>query len=171
MYEVGDYIVHPGQGVCEVQGIAEKPQPVYELSPVGMRHPMLITFPVASEDRLRPVLSHDEAVQIINDYPDMAIDTFTASSNALEEEHFKNGIRRGSCKDSVRIAKTFIVRIRQTKAHNKKPPVVYERILKEARQRSLEELSVALDMTPEDVQMLFEQREEPLASFEPEQDN
>jgi hypothetical protein len=58
----------------------------------------------------------------------------------------------------VRIVKTFRVRIAETKARNKKPPVVYERILKEARQRSLEELGVALDMSPEDVQVLFEQR-------------
>ena len=58
----------------------------------------------------------------------------------------------------MRIVKTFRVRIAETKARNKKPPVAYERILKEARQRSLEELGVALDMSPEDVQVLFEQR-------------
>ena len=158
MYEVGDFIVHPGQGVCKVQGVVEKPQPAYELMPIGQRHPMRISFPVASESKLRPVLSHDEAVKIIDGYPEMPIEDYTSKSNALEEEHFKNEIRRGTCLDSVRIVKTFRVRIAETKARNKKPPVVYERILKQARQRSLEELGVALDMSPEDVQMLFEER-------------
>jgi len=58
----------------------------------------------------------------------------------------------------MRIVKTFRLRIAETRARNKKPPVVYERILKQASQRSLEELSCALDMPVDDVRMLFEQR-------------
>ena len=41
------------------------------------------------------------------------------------------------------------------RACNKKPPVVYERILKQARERSLAELAVALDVTPDDVSVMF----------------
>lgn len=155
MYSVGEYIVHPGQGVCRVEGMADKPVEVYLLLPIGQRHPMRISYPVANEQNLRPVLSHDEALEIIEQYPTMTVDGFEAKSNALEEEHYKQEIRRGSCKDSVRIVKTFRHRIAQTKARNKKPPVVYERILKQASQRSLEELSVALEMSIDDVRMLF----------------
>lgn len=156
MYEVGEYIVHPGQGVCKVEGIVEKPHAVYQLMPIGERHPMMITFPVASESKLRPVLSASEAKDIIDQYPSMDVEEFSGRSNALEEEHFKNEIKRGSCRDTVRIVKTFRKRIAETKARNKKPPVLYERILKQASKRSLEELSVALDMTPDDVKSLFD---------------
>lgn len=157
MFEIGEYVVHPGQGVCKVERIDEKPQASYVLQPVGGRNRMLISFPVASEDRLRPILSHDEAVSLIHLYPEMKIDDYTDRSNALEEEHFKSQIKRGTCRDSMRIVKTFIQRIDSVRANNKKPPVVYERILKEARQRSLEELAVALDVTTDDVAELFEQ--------------
>ncbi len=119
---------------------------------------MRISFPVASAGKLRPVLSRDEAEELIAQYPSMQVDNYTDRSNALEEEHFKQEIRKGTCRDSVRIVKTFRYRIAQTKAHNKRPPVVYERILKQASQRSLEELSVALDMSQEDVRLLFEQQ-------------
>lgn len=156
MYEIGEYIVHPGQGVCKVEGIESKPQETYVLQPVGGRNRMKISFPVASEGRLRPILSHDEAVSLIHLYPEMKVDDYTDRSNALEEEHFKSQIKRGTCSDSVRIVKTFIKRIDDVKANNKKPPVIYERILKEARQRSLEELAVALDVTTDDVAELFE---------------
>ena len=88
----------------------------------------------------------------------MQVDNYTDKSNALEEEHFKQEIRQGTCRDSMRIVKTFRLRIAQTRARNKKPPVAYERILKQASQRSLEELSVALEMPVEDVRLLFEQR-------------
>ena len=158
MYSVGEYIVHPGQGVCRVEGLVQEPREVYQLLPIGQRHPMRITYPVALEENLRPVLSHDEAVAIIEQYPTMSVDTFVAKSNALEEEHFKQEIRHGSCEDSVRIVKTFRRRIAETRARNKKPPVVYARILKQASQRSLEELSVALEMTTDDVRMLFESK-------------
>ena len=158
MYEVGDYVVHPGQGVCKVQGVAEEPRAVYELLPIGQRHPMRISFPIASESKLRPVLSHDEAVSIIDGYPEMPVEEFTSRSNALEEEHFKNEIRRGTCLDSVRIVKTFRVRIAETKARNKKPPVAYERILKQATERSVSELAIALDVTQDEVKDLFASR-------------
>lgn len=158
MYEVGEYIVHPGQGVCKVEDVQEKPRAVYQLMPVGQRHPMRISFPIASEAKLRPVLSRKEAEDIIDEYPTMEVEQYQGRSNALEEEHYREEIRHGSCEDSVRIVKTFRQRIAETRSRNKKPPVVYERILKQASKRSLEELAVALDSTPEDVQALFKDR-------------
>ena len=98
----------------------------------------------------------DEAEDIIAQYPTMQVDEFTNKSNALEEEHFRDEIRLGSCRDSVRVVKTFRTRIAEVKARNKKPPVAYERILKQASERSLSELAVALDSTPDDVRVLFE---------------
>jgi CarD family transcriptional regulator len=156
MYQVGEYIVHPGQGVCKVDEIVSEPQETYMLMPVGGRHPMRISFPVSGEARLRPVLSRGEAEELIGEYAQMDTDSFTERSLALEEEHFKNTIRRGTCRDSVRVVKTFRKRIAEVRARNKKPPVAYERILKQASERSLSELAVALGTTQEDVRALFE---------------
>ena len=89
----------------------------------------------------------------------MEPESFQARNNSLEEEHYRNEMRQGSCLDSVRIAKTFQLRIEELSSRNKKPPVAYERILKQARERSLLELAVALDSTPEDVELLFRARE------------
>lgn len=159
MYSVGDYLVHPGQGVCQVQDVTSGSQAVYQLLPIGKRHPVHISFPVANEARLRPVLSRAEAEQIIDDYPTIEIERFRARNNSLEEEHYRTEMRQGSCRDSVRIVKTFRARIDELSARNKKPPVAYERILKEARERSCVELSVALGCTPEDVAMLLRRSE------------
>lgn len=156
MYSVGEYIVHPGQGVCRVEGVGEGPDATYKLLPVGQRHAMHISFPVSNEDRLRPILSAEEAREIIDQYPQMAVDDFTERNNSLEEQHFKQEIRNGSCRDTVRVVKTFALRIAEVEGKNKKAPVAYSRILKSARERSLQELSCALDCTPEDVVALFE---------------
>ena len=155
MYAVGEYVVHPGQGVCRVEDIVDVPTAAYKLMPVGQRRPMLISYPLEGEDRLRPILTREQAQELIDSYADIEADDYTDRSAALEEEHFKAQIKRGTCRDSVRVAKTFRRRIAEVRALNKKPPVVYERILKEAQTRSLSELAVALDTTPEDVAVLF----------------
>ena len=159
MYEVGEYIVHPGQGVCKVEDVIENPEVSYMLMPVGTSNPMRISFPISGENRLRPVLSHDEAQELVDEYTDLSIDDYRSASIALEEQYYRDKIRRGTCLDSVRTVKTFRHRIDESKANNKRPPVVYERILKQAIERSLEELSIALDMSKDDIVSLFESRE------------
>ncbi|MBR2682857.1 MAG: CarD family transcriptional regulator [Atopobiaceae bacterium] len=156
MYEVGEFIVHPGQGVCRVDEVIDTPQQTYMLMPIGTRHPIRISFPVSGEARLRPVVSEDEAKALIDDYAELGLIEYKGRSGALEEEFFRDEIRRGTCRDSVRVVKTFRARIAEVRSRNKKPPVAYERILKQARDRSLAELSVALDMPVEDVVALFE---------------
>ena len=99
--------------------------------------------------------AEDLGMTVIEAFPTLELDPFTAKSNALEEEHFRNEIRQGTCLDAVRIVKTFRARIAQVRANNKKPPVAYERILKHATERSLTELSVALDTTVDDVRDRF----------------
>jgi CarD family transcriptional regulator len=160
MYEVGEYIVHPGQGVCKVEEIVDGPTATYMLLPVGARHPMKISFPVASEGRLRPILTEQQARELIDEYSEMDVEEVSKASSLLEEEHFKNEIRQGTCRDAVRIVKTFRKRIAEARSANKKPPVVYERILKQASERSLEELAVALGSTKDEVRELFESQDE-----------
>lgn len=160
MYKVGQYVVHPGQGVCKVEAIEDEPQATYMLMPVGGRHPMRISFPVASEARLRPVIGRRQAEQIIGEYTELPLEELSSRSNALEEERFKTELRRGSCRDAVRIAKTFRTRIEQVKASNKRPPVAYERIFKQASERSLQELAVAMGVSEDDVVQLLKASEE-----------
>lgn len=157
MYKVGEFVVHPGQGVCRVEDVTQGDDATYQLLPMGQPRPMHISYPVASESRLRPILSAGEARLIIETYSELEQDPFTERSAALEEAHFKKEIRDGSCRDSVRIVKTIKAKIAAAEANNKKAPVAYERILRQARSRSLEELSCALECTKEDVVALFEE--------------
>ena len=156
MYEVGEFIVHPGQGVCRVDEVVDEPQQTYMLMPLMGRHPIRISFPVSGEDRLRPVLSPEEARRIIDEYPSMEPETHTERSNALEEQYYKEEIRQGDCRDSVRIVKTIRLRMDDLQRRGKRPPVAYERVLKRASERSLTELAVALGMTTDDVVALFQ---------------
>jgi CarD family transcriptional regulator len=155
MYELGAYIVHPGQGVCKVDEIVSEPQACYMLLPVGVRNPVRISYPVASEDRLRPIIGAPEAEELIDAYPEMEVDPRRERSIALEEDHFRKAIRQASCAENLRIAKTFHQRMEDVHAQGRKHPVAYERVFKQATDRALMELAVALGIDVEGVRGRF----------------
>ena len=55
----------------------------------------------------------------------MDVDDYADRNNSLEEQHFKQEIRNGSCRDTVRVAKTFLARIAEVEGRNKKAPVAH----------------------------------------------
>ena len=156
MYAAGEHLVHPGQGVCIVDDITGEGEKFYQLIPVGVRNPMRISFPVANEDRLRPVLSRDEAETLIARYDELEVDERSAGSPAAEEERFRDELRRGTCEDAICIIKTIRARIAAAQANKRKAPVAFERVLKHATQRAYVELSIALDCTIDDVAARFD---------------
>lgn len=166
-FRKGDYVVHPGQGVCEVGGIVERPSAagqegtanqaclIYELYPAsGPR--MRICFPVANEAQLRPPVGRREAQALIAEMPRLVDDSFSDPHAWTVEEHYLGGLRQGTCEDALRIAKTMHDLMERAHANGKKPKVCYERIYKTARDRALLELGIALDKTPDEVDTLIE---------------
>lgn len=154
MYAAGEYLVHPGQGVCivdDITGEGAEAERFYQLIPVGVRNPMRISFPVSGEDRLRPVLTREEAEDLISRYGELEIDERTTGSPAAEEDRFRDELRRGNCEDAVCIIKTIRARIVAAQANKRKAPVAFERVLKHATQRAYVELSIALDCSIDDV--------------------
>ena len=158
MRAVGEFCVHPGQGACFIEDMVLEPVRSYVLSPIGQKHPIQIVFPLEQEYRLRDVISQQEALQLVDSYPTIELDTFHVNNASLEESHFRAAIREGLCKDSMSIAKTFRARIEQARTLNKKPPVSHERIFKMATHRYLYELITALGWTVDDIRTVFSSR-------------
>ena len=158
MRAVGEFCVHPGQGVCLVENVVSEPTPAYILSPIGQKHPVQIVFPLDQEFRLRDLMTRDEATNLVDTYPQIELITFHIHNASLEESHFRHAIREGSCKDSISIAKTFRARIDNARSLNKKPPVSHERIFKMASNRGLYELITALNCTVDEIQKVFSSR-------------
>lgn len=157
MFEIGEHVVHPGQGVCTVMGIDEDgaaPMIVLECRQGHAKTRML--YPVAQSDRLHATVSREEAERFIEGYSDMECDPFTERNSSLEETHFKQLIKHGM-PDTMRVAKTMRHRIRDAERRSKKPSSYYARVLKEAHRRSVEELAVALDCTEDDIEARFAQ--------------
>lgn len=164
----GDYVVHPGQGLCSVEGVVKKSGPqeedaasgastsgeFYELFPVtGTR--MRICYPVASEGQLLVPVAAREARELIKGMPAMDDDSFTDPHSWAVEEHFMANIRRGDCGQVLRTLKTMHDRMERAKSHGKKPSASYARIYKAAHERATAELGFALDAEPDRVDSMI----------------
>lgn len=152
MFEIGEHVIHPGQGVCTVMGIDEDgaaPMIVLECRQGHAKTRML--YPVAQSDRLHATVSREEAERFIEGYSDMECDPFTERNSSLEETYFKHQLKLGA-PETLRVAKTMRRRIRDAEKNAKKPSSYYMRVLKEARRRSIEEFAVALDVSEEDAE-------------------
>lgn len=158
MFKVGERVMHPGQGLCTVVGFEDAPVPMLVLETATGRGTTRLLFPAAdAERRLHPPVSRDEALSVIDQYDLLTCDPHTDRNSGQEEAYFKALLKRG-VPDSVRVVKTMRMRIAAAERRDKKPSAYLVRVLKEAQRRSLEELSCALDTTPDAVVAMFVER-------------
>ncbi|QWT18143.1 hypothetical protein KPC83_03170 [Collinsella sp. zg1085] len=150
MFCIGEHIIHPGQGVCRVTGIENTPAPMLLLEAKKGHAKTLMRYPLAQADRLHSCITREEAEHIMATYSEIACDTHTERNSSLEESYFKQQLKKGA-PETVRVLKTMLQRIQDAHNHDKKPSSYYARILKEAHKRSVEELSIALHMSEEEL--------------------
>lgn len=150
MFSIGEHVIHPGQGVCTVLGYEDQPAPMIVLEAKSGHAKTRLMYPVSQLDRLHACIQHDEAEALLDGYADIECDPFTERNSSLEESYFKKQLKLGA-PETVRVAKTMRARIQDAEAHAKKPSSYYNRILKEAHRRSIEELAIALGTSEEEV--------------------
>ena len=157
MFVVGQHVIHPGQGVCTVMGVRDdEPSPMLVLHAKSGRAETHMLYPVSQQNRLHTIISRSEAEELLDNYSEIEVDPFTERNSSLEESHFKQLLKQGA-PETVRVAKTMRSRIANAEDHGKKPSSYYSRILKEAHQRAVEELSVAIGCSEDDLELRIEQ--------------
>lgn len=158
MFEIGEHVIHPGQGVCTVMGFTDGLSPMIILQ-ARQGHAMTrLQFPLANASRLHPCISREDAERLIDGYAELACDPFTERNGGLEEAYFKGRIKLGA-PETLRVAKTMIHRMRDAERAARKPSSYCARVLKEARKRTLEELAIALDVSEDEVDVRLQAAE------------
>ena len=171
-YAAGEYVVHPGQGVCRIAGVVERTVTsgasegvpgqaarvlLYQMSPVADGR-VSISYPVAKEDALRPVMGAAEARSLVEEGPSLASDPFDAPQSWTVRDHFTEVLRKGGCREALAVAKSMHERMHAAVEQGKKPKACYVRLFNEARQRMLDELAVALGMSAAEAEALVCER-------------
>lgn len=157
MYQKGDCIIYGNTGVCRVtdvgvpQGLPEAggERLYYTLSPVYGNGTIYI--PVDSPVFMRPVISREEALDLIDRIPAIKEDTFESRDQRTMAEHYSASLKTHACEDLVQLIKTLYMRSKTLADKGKKPGKTDIQYRKRAEELLHEELAVALGIPVEQV--------------------
>lgn len=156
MFEIGDLVMYGSEGACRVEdikplemsGVADG-QLYYTLQPL-MRDGTIYT-PVAGKVFMRPVISREQALQLIDSIPDIKAQAFISSSMRELNEYYQSAFSSHDCADLIELIMNVYVK-RQTLGQGKKLGQTDEKYMKRAEELLYGEFSIALDIPRDDVQ-------------------
>ena len=164
MYQVGELILYGGTGVCRVAEIISKrftrtePEKLYYvLKPLYSAG--TITTPVENGKVFtRPVISRDEAIELIDMIPGIHAEAYHNSNLQQLENHYRTELESHDCRDLLRLTmSTYQKKIEREQA-KLKFGAVDRRYMERAENLLFGELAVALDIEKDSVQRFIEDR-------------
>ncbi len=156
MYQVGEFIVYGGEGVCQVMDVGKlnipgsaKDKLYYTLSP--LYRDGTIYIPVDSAVFMRPILSREAAQALVRSIPDIEAKQLPSQSLRAANEQYQQLIRSHSCTDMIQLIKTAYQKQQHKHAAGAKPGQMDERYMKRAEDLLYGELAVSLGIPKEQV--------------------
>ena len=166
MYQIGERIIYGSTGVCEIKEIgpleiqgAKKGVDYYTLSPVFQEG--RIFAPVDSSVYIRPVLTRDEALNLIRQIPDINEDIPDDSNPRMLNDYYRVCLKSGDCLDLVRLVRVIYAKEKRAEKKGRHLGQVDERSMKRAEEMLHNELACALGIKPDDVRGFITEMLEP----------
>lgn len=160
-YQVGDYLVHEGSGVCQVVDITDMElmgkgslKTYYIMSPVFKADAKVFTPVDGSSLKLRPVATAEEFQHIIDTID--SIDVIEESNDRLRGERFKAVISEFTPSALASVVKTVLIREWERVAAGKKIMALDEKTLSVAGKKLYEEMAFSMKLDIKEVQETFE---------------
>ena len=157
MFNIGEYIVYGNRGVCEVADVSkmsmsamDKDKLYYTLVPVYARGSKIYSPVDNTKVKIRPVISHDEALELIDNIPDIGY--VEDVDEKKREVVYKDAMKTGKCEELIKVIKTLNRRREIRLAGGKKFTAVDERYFNSARDCLYGELAIALDISVDEVE-------------------
>ncbi len=155
MFEKGAMIIYGSNGVCRVEEVSEmdltgsgNSKLYYTLSQIGRAGGRIYTPTDNEKVVMRPVISRDEALSLIDEIEEM--DVLTIISEKTREAEYKEAIHTCDPHEYVRVLKTIHVRMLERIAEGKKVTALDEKYYALAEKNLVSELAVALGMEQND---------------------
>ena len=161
-FQVGDYLVHEGSGVCRIEDIDDMElmgkgsrKTYYCMSPVFKAGAKVFTPIVGSTVRLRPVAGKDTISRIIDNIGD--IECINETNERALQEKIKEVMAEFTPESMARVVKTVLIRKWNRLASGKKVMAMDEKVLNLAGRKLYEEMAFALDEDVSYAQHRFEE--------------
>ena len=158
-YQVGDYLMHEGSGVCQVAEISEKAlqgkgseQMYYSLEPVFQKGAQVLT-PVSSKLRIRDVKSQEEMQNLLDRVLELPV--IPEQNIRTLGDIFKEKISEFDPVPLATVVKTVYLREQMRMASGKKAMSSDEKVMATAGRKLFEEMAFALGKDMESVREKF----------------
>lgn len=152
MYKVGDLIVYGSTGVCEITEItpldiskAEGDRLYYTLNPLFQDG--VIYTPVDTKVYMRPVISAEEAENLIRTFPKLRAAEYHEPRKTVLKARYASVLKSHNFADLISLIKSIYAK----KRSEHKVGLTEERVMKQAEELLYGELSVALGIPREAV--------------------
>lgn len=163
MFEVGDYIVYGGIGVCKVDSIGKidiqgvsKDKLYYTLVPIYIKGRKIYIATDNEKALIRPLISKKEALQFIDEIN--TLEVISGKDEKSNEEIYKKTVLKCDFKECLRIIKTLYLKKRIRIEQGKRMTNGDEKYLHMAEENLYGELSVLLEMNRSEVSRFIESR-------------
>ena len=164
LYQKGDLILYGGTGVCRVADIVAKrpsrtePERLYYvLDPLYQAG--TITTPVDNDKVFtRPVITRDEAIDLIDSIPGMEVEVYHNQNLQQLENHYRSQMGGHDCLSLLRLTMSTYRKKVERERKKQKFGAVDRRYMERAENLLYGELAVALGITKDSVQDFIAQR-------------
>ncbi|WP_033154451.1 CarD family transcriptional regulator [Pseudobutyrivibrio ruminis] len=161
-YQVGDYLVHEGSGVCQIEDIDDMElmgkgsrKTYYCMSPVFKAGAKVFTPISGSSVRLRPVAKQETFTRILENIDN--IECIEEPNERALQEKFKEVMGEFTPESLAQVVKTVLIRKWQRIAAGKKVMALDEKTLSVAGRKLYEEMAFSMGKDITFAQNLFEE--------------
>lgn len=167
MYAIEDFIYYENMGICQVtdismQRIAGESQLYYTLQPL---HESCVVYTPVGSDKVftRPVISKGEAERLIDTIPSIQAEPYHNSILGRLAEHYTAALKTHDCANLIELTMSIYAKKEELEGQNRKFGAIDEKFMKLAEDLLFDELSVALDISRDEVTTYIESRVDQLA--------
>lgn len=154
MFQQGQQVIYGGNGVCRIEEIAER-----DLGVLGVQRVYVIRLasgltsyvPVGSSVFMRALISPEEAMQVLTDYPSIGMRTFAGSNSKALSDQYRAVIARHDPHEMLCLYKSLRNKVEQALQAGRKPGAMDERFASLALEQVAEELSIVLCRSMQEV--------------------
>lgn len=151
MFSIGDRVVYGQIGVCTILDIAVpdflkqgEARKYYILEPENQKGN--IYTPVDAKVFMRPLLTKDEAEQLIDLIPSIQAEAYHSTSLQELTTHYAAALHSHDCADLIELIMSIYAKKQYRQKNNQKIGAVDEGFMKRAEELLYSELSIALEM-------------------------
>lgn len=160
MFHVHDYIFYGSAGVHEITDIgtpdfAEADEKYYVLHPIFGSG---TTYLPVTATGIRPVISKDEALQLIDSLPTMPADDCNYKIRSVQEQESRKYFQSHQCSELLRLVKSLHVKQLAAQRSGRRFGQVDDRYLHRAEDLVFGEFAVALGIPKDDVKTFIDNR-------------